>query len=132
MTDTRTTPDILDLHAELMNLTGMMTTGDLYDELSPSLLDAILGELKARPPQSAEELAYFAAEADKDATVQRAAESAHAALHSQTADDLSTAGLCFALASEAAYLFEQAEAAMKAAFALTVEGQAQQAAKGAQ
>ena len=107
-----------------------MTTADLLAELKPTTIQAIQDDLNNRPPVPPEELAYFAAERELSAAIQKATQAAQTALDTQTAADLSTVSTRFAVAADAAKALSFAKAAMDAAFMQSVEYAAQQAKKG--
>ncbi|MBT9173473.1 MAG: hypothetical protein DDT21_01874 [Syntrophomonadaceae bacterium] len=115
------------VYASLMQQVGVMTPGDLLGYLSPETLNAMAADWAARPPQTAEELAYFDAEAKLETAIQKAAEAASKALSSQWASDLNQASTTFAVAADAKKAADQAKWLMDAAFRLSDEYRSQQA-----
>ena len=107
-----------------------MTTSDLLAELSDTTLQAIQNDLAARPQTTPEELAYFAAEKELSAAIQKATQAAQTALDTQDGAELTRAGLRFREAAKAADKLAEAKLEMDAAFLLSNEYAAQMAKKG--
>ena len=123
------TPNELNDLDTLLAEAGITGLSDLMDKMTPDALHAIRSALIANQPKTEEEQAYWAAHQCYDWALQDASQASHTALDTQTAADLYKAARDFNEASEWADLVADAEARMKAAFALTPAYAAQQAAK---
>ena len=115
--------DTLLAEAGITGLTGLL------DKMNPDALHAIRSALIANQPMTEEEQTYWDAHQGYDWALQDASQASYTALDTQTAADLYKAARDFDEASEWAKLMADAEARMKAAFALTPAYAAQQAAK---